>query len=247
MKYTPENFGKKAKIYDSESVLQKESADKLVEFVIECIDKSKVNTILDIGCGTGYLTRLLPTHFEHSLITGIDCASGMIDFCKQSLSHIRNVDFVECDANCAIEGKRYDLMVSNFALHWLEDLETFILKARNNSEFVAFAIPTSDSFKDLRESCTRNDISIDLISLPDKSAILNFLDKNNIKYIQKSIAISQGFDCAFDIFKHFKDIGASLYNEDNAIHYRSLKALKNIKCELDYSVLMILIGRDFLI
>ena len=54
-------------------------SDILIEFMLENNkDSIKIKNILEIGCGTGYLTRALIELFPSAHITAVDIAPGMI-------------------------------------------------------------------------------------------------------------------------------------------------------------------------
>ena len=83
------NFSSSAVRYDEHSALQREMADDLLSLLTT---KPLINpsAILDIGCGTGYLTRKLAELFPAARVEGIDIAKGMIDEAqKQKRDHQR--------------------------------------------------------------------------------------------------------------------------------------------------------------
>ncbi|MDK2857405.1 MAG: hypothetical protein PWQ29_571 [Verrucomicrobiota bacterium] len=77
--------------------------------------------ILDIGCGTGTLTRDIAralTDKEHSLCTGLDAAEEMIEIAKRKAAPISNIRF---DAALAEQlpyrDRSFDAAVSTFFFH----------------------------------------------------------------------------------------------------------------------------------
>ncbi|QQZ09843.1 class I SAM-dependent methyltransferase [Heyndrickxia vini] len=76
--------------------------------------------ILDIGFGTGVLTTKLYEHGQH--IDGIDFSAKMIEIAKEKMPHAH---LIECDFSQGlpdeIKVKRYDSIISTYALHHLTD------------------------------------------------------------------------------------------------------------------------------
>ncbi|MBU1616491.1 MAG: methyltransferase domain-containing protein, partial [Candidatus Margulisbacteria bacterium] len=107
------NFSRGASLYDDQAFLQKELSDQLLAMLVDC----SPTRILDLGCGTGYLTGLLAERYPLALVVGIDIAPGMIDAARER-SH-PNIRYVVADAENYTEG-RYDLIVANAALQWMD-------------------------------------------------------------------------------------------------------------------------------
>jgi trans-aconitate 2-methyltransferase len=74
--------------------------------------------VVDLGCGTGELTRELHQRLEASETVGIDSSTTMLERAKPLAG--AGLRFVHGDiATC--EPEPYDVVFSNAALHWLPD------------------------------------------------------------------------------------------------------------------------------
>ena len=73
--------------------------------------------VVDLGCGTGELTRQLADGLPESDVTGIDSSARMLE--KASPLSSRNLHFEQGD-QAQLTGQ-WDLIFSNAALHWTED------------------------------------------------------------------------------------------------------------------------------
>ena len=91
------------------------------------IDRNKPLSILDVGCGNGFILSLGALFFPKSLLTGIDPFSGgSLHGSSLSMSR-RNMDILGmCERTTIIEADllndklwqgRFDLIVSNLVLH----------------------------------------------------------------------------------------------------------------------------------
>ena len=111
-----------AALYKEKAKLQRESGR---EFIDE-ISPKPGDTILDLGCGTGELTVYLaelvgPT----GKVIGVDPDCARIKLAQESYQHIENLTFVEgCgDKFPDMELGKYDLIFSNYVLHWIINKE----------------------------------------------------------------------------------------------------------------------------
>lgn len=80
--------------------------------------------VLDAGCGTGYLARKLAS--KGALVTGIDVSGKMIEIARKKIEEIgQNIDFHvdSCSRLDTLKNARFDLVVSNYVLMDVPDLE----------------------------------------------------------------------------------------------------------------------------
>jgi len=77
--------------------------------------------VVDLGCGTGKLTRELHTHLHARETVGIDRSPRMLDSASQS-ERPRGLRFqIGSIESFPDDVDPYDLIFSNAALHWVED------------------------------------------------------------------------------------------------------------------------------
>lgn len=74
----------------------------------ECLQDANGNFAMEIGAGSGYISRLLQTRFKTVVSTDIDLNAIM-----QAKDEAYNVSFVCCDSCSAISNVRFDLIVMN--------------------------------------------------------------------------------------------------------------------------------------
>jgi trans-aconitate methyltransferase len=87
-------------------------------------------TILDIGCGTGQLTKAIAD--TGARVIGIDKSREMIDAAQQNFPEI---EFLVADASDFSFAQPFDAVFSNAALHWVR-------KAAEAAECIAKALRT---------------------------------------------------------------------------------------------------------
>jgi trans-aconitate 2-methyltransferase len=78
--------------------------------------------VVDLGCGTGELTRRLAVTLPHSDVTGLDSSSQMLE---KAVSHSSLGLRFEQGDQAQLTGE-WDLIFSNAALHWSENHEELI-------------------------------------------------------------------------------------------------------------------------
>ncbi len=120
------NFGQNAVTYDQYAVVQKEMAKEL-------FDKIKktgcyFQNILEIGCGTGFLTELLAREYPNARIIATDIAPEMILIASNKLATYSNIKYFVADGeNLSIDDKvpfgrlPFDLIVSNVVFQWFTE------------------------------------------------------------------------------------------------------------------------------
>ncbi|HXH72753.1 MAG TPA: malonyl-ACP O-methyltransferase BioC [Mariprofundaceae bacterium] len=119
--------------YDAHAELQREVADRLLAH----LDFTKIEPgrILDIGCGTGYFTRLLRGRFKRAAITALDLSEPMVAHTRSS--HARRLPWHGRHHHCAGDAAQlpfrdgsFDLVTSNLAMQWLPEPEQMLAEMR---------------------------------------------------------------------------------------------------------------------
>ena len=76
-------------------------------------------SILDLGCGDGSLTKELSELVPNGRVIGIDSSIGMIETAKKQTA--ANLTFELMDINKLKYENEFDIIFSNAALHWIKD------------------------------------------------------------------------------------------------------------------------------
>jgi trans-aconitate 2-methyltransferase len=93
--------------------------------VVAELNFTGAETILDLGCGDGVLTKQLADQVPEGRVLGIDASKGMIDTAKELEGH--NLSFAVQDINYMAFTNEYDLIFSNAALHWVKNHDKLLL------------------------------------------------------------------------------------------------------------------------
>jgi trans-aconitate 2-methyltransferase len=81
--------------------------------------------IVDLGCGTGSVTRLLAAQWPRAQISAVDSSSRMLAEARRTPSP---VTWVEADINRWSPDTPFDLVFSNTALQWVDDHADLLLR-----------------------------------------------------------------------------------------------------------------------
>jgi trans-aconitate 2-methyltransferase len=85
--------------------------------------------VLDLGCGTGELTRLLHDRLQAATTLGVDSSPAML--AKAAAFAAPGLRFVERDLRVLPPDEHYDLIVSNAALQWVPDHAQLLARCRD--------------------------------------------------------------------------------------------------------------------
>jgi len=190
-------FSKYAQHYGSYNVVQNMVADRLLSYV-----KSKPQTILDLGCGSGALVKKIDWEYKH--FVGIDFAKGMLELHPKA-------DNIEClfgdfnDDELFKELSRYDFdyILSASALQWADDLGSVFTSLQKFNTPFALAIFTANTFKTLNETAGLEPL------LRSSQEIEALAEEHFNSYEMESVEYKLQFESTQEIFRYIKRSGVS--------------------------------------
>ena len=94
----------------------------LAQSVVSMLPEMYPEQILELGAGTGQLTRLLTDRFPDVPIDAVDVAEKMVAHSRTKFKRYPQINWMVGDAQTFWDGDRYPLIVSSSALHWATDL-----------------------------------------------------------------------------------------------------------------------------
>lgn len=120
------NFGRCAQAYDRMASIQRDSAEALADLLPD-IEKPD---ILEIGCGTGFMTAEIIRKYPEASILATDLSPNMVEYSKDKFKDFQ-ISFSVMDGENPSTDKRFDLIISNMAFQWFENPENGILSLKN--------------------------------------------------------------------------------------------------------------------
>ncbi len=212
-------FAKTLPSYDENAKIQKIMAKRLLDFT----DTNTYPKILEIGCGTGLLTGLISNNVNWEKYTAVD----IVGECKKYIDKINpNIEFFEADIEKYIDDtdKKYDLIISNAALQWVNNFETTVRKLKkmlNQNGTLIFSTFGKENF---REIYNLLGTGLNYYSSRELSELFKDLD---IKLDEEIHVMS--FKTPKDVLQHLKLTGV------NAIESKGWTKSDLIKFEKGYS------------
>lgn len=100
---------------------------KFGEEIVKLLNPQKNETILDIGCGTGDLTKKIAE--LSGKVIGIDNSNEMIQTAQKKYPEI---SFIHADAKDFQIDNKFDAIFSNAVLHWIPQADTMVQNANRH-------------------------------------------------------------------------------------------------------------------
>ena len=113
-------FAGAAAQYEQAAILQRLVAATLADRIVAACVRPPA-TILEIGCGTGLLTRALRRAFPEALIVATDIAPSMLAACRAAMPGDDRLLTVATDGQAPAVRSGFDLVCSSLALQWFQD------------------------------------------------------------------------------------------------------------------------------
>jgi malonyl-CoA O-methyltransferase len=175
-------FSRAATTYDDYADTQKEAAGRLIEL----LPAAAPGSILELGCGTGNLTRLLAERYPRARITALDFSEGMLTQARVKVPEER-LTFLCRDAEHYLKSgaEKFDLVIANATLQWFDDLDqalTRIAGCLTPGGLFAASIFGTATLRELRDGLTLvnpgGEIRLPVDDFPSRQRIEAGLEQN---------------------------------------------------------------------
>ena len=146
------SFDRASASYESAAGLQARVAAELLERLAVFALEPRV--VLDLGAGTGRVTRELKRRYRHALVIALDLAPGMLREARRHQQWWRRFERVCGDAlRLPLADASVDVVFSSLMLQWCEPLDTALAECRRVLKpdgFFAFSTFGPDTLHELR-------------------------------------------------------------------------------------------------
>lgn len=186
--YSPtQRFSSAAHKYNDSSFVQRQVAAGLYDFLPHL---SSHIPLLEVGCGTGHLTRLIAERNPQVCLDAIDISEGMVSVARRVCAAQKNIFFSVTDIFNYTGAQPYGMIVSSSALHWahsLNDCFKHLAAMLINNGYLACAVMIKGTLKELHESRRRiASHKLPLSELPSSERLLSDVVKAGFEILHKT-------------------------------------------------------------
>lgn len=152
----------RAEDYDAHAHIQRGAAKRLAALITEL--PPPAGAILEIGCGTGFLSAELVRAFPSSPLILSDISEAMVRRTRAAIGEAANIGYRVFDGERpdAPPGQGFGLICSSLAFQWFEDPGGAIARLCDllaPGGHLAFATLAAGTFAEWREAHARSDLS----------------------------------------------------------------------------------------
>jgi len=204
------SFAAASVTYDSVAGLQRTVGKEL----LHSIDVAKLTgTLLDLGCGTGFLTGELSAHSNHETTIALDIALSMLQTTQSKQADQSNIRYVCADAeHLPLAGQSIDSVFSNLALQWCSNLEavfTGIKRALKPEGQLVFSTFGPQTLHELKSAWAAVDNYNHVNAFYSETQLKQFLQQAGFKNSQiKSTLYTSCYDSVWTLMQELKSLGA---------------------------------------
>ncbi len=172
------NFARRAATYDAHARVQRSMAEVLLNRLGGAV--SQARSILEIGCGTGYLTGRLRQLNPEALLVAVDLDVALIQAARRKLDHNPRTAWLVADGETLVKGS-FDLIISNSTFQWFTQPQETLKRYRDclsSGGCLAFSAMGPGTFRELAASLKDAARKLDRDRIPQIAAE-RFLGKSD--------------------------------------------------------------------
>ena len=206
------NFNKHYNVYEKYSLAQKQVAKNLLDYMGKSnIFNTQINSIFDIGCGTGTFTREYRKYFLHS-----DLILNDIFDVREFIKDIDYNIFIQENIE-ELDIPKSDLVVSSSVFQWIKDKDSLIRNIAENTDNLCFSSYVSGNLIEIKNHF---DISLDYLNIEEFKEILKKYFSSVKSY---SETIKLDFEAPMSVLKHLKYTGVTGFQRTSISKIKTFK------------------------
>jgi malonyl-CoA O-methyltransferase len=219
------SFSRAAHAYDRFAEVQSYSANVCGQRVQEILPSLPPGPVLEIGCGTGFLTQQLVQYSAERQVVVTDLSAEMLDTCRSNVESLfgtqSRVSFEQVDAQSLDDDRKFALIAASFSFQWFTDLKSTLdrlMKALLPGGVVVFCCPTRESFAEWRDACRKTNREFSGNLLPDAASFKACAAEFNCDFNAYELDYVLRFDKPLDFFKSLRSTGANAKLQEHESH-----------------------------
>ncbi len=224
-----QSFSKAAQIYHEKAEIQQKVAEGLTASVRPWKDIIPPGPILEVGCGTGFLTENMFAEFPNREFTITDVSEDMLAFTRERIGEEERCSFEVLDVDTIKNPEpQYALIISNFTAQWFDDtaigLEK-LTKLLKPGGLLLTTFPGNHSFTEWYECCLELGLPFTANPLPDVEEVVVKLSLSPVQIDYYENNLFQDFDSSMEFFRHLKEVGAATSTTGKSLTPKQLRLL----------------------
>ena len=206
------NFNKHYNVYEKYSLAQKQVAKNLLDYMGKSnIFDTQINSIFEIGCGTGIFTKEYRKYFLHS-----DLILNDIFDVREFIKDIDYNIFIQENIE-ELDIPKSDLVVSSSVFQWIKDKDSLIRNIAENTDNLCFSSYVSGNLIEIKNYF---DISLDYLNIEEFKEILKKYFSSVKSY---SETIKLDFEAPMAVLKHLKYTGVTGFQRTSISKIKTFK------------------------
>ena len=206
------NFNKHYNVYEKYSLAQKQVAKNLLDYMGKSnIFDTQINSIFEIGCGTGTFTKEYRKYFLHSNLI-LNDIFDVREFIKDIDYNIFIQENIE-----ELDIPKSDLVVSSSVFQWIKDKDSLIRNIAENTDNLCFSSYVSGNLIEIKNHF---DISLDYLNIEEFKEILKKYFSSVKSY---SETIKLDFEDPMSVLKHLKYTGVTGFQKTSISKIKTFK------------------------
>ena len=252
-----DSFGGVASFYDEHADLQKEVAHRLIASLQPWRDILPSGPIIELGAGTGFVTKGLADLYPGREIEVTDLSKDMIAFCGNKLVDHDNLNFKVRDAEQVpdYEDPYYAMTVSGFAAHWFDQpAQTMAkwLEITKPGGLLLASFPGNESFPTWRKYCRELGLPFTANELPDVEEMVIKMSVGPAQVDYYEDTITREYESAKHFFDELKSLGMDTLKKGRQLTSKEMSMLvdhwdtqEDGLVSVNYHVVFLAVKRDF--
>jgi malonyl-CoA O-methyltransferase len=223
------SFSRAANSYDRAATLQRRVADELFSLLAH---QRAPQTLVDLGCGTGYSLPALRQRFNDAQLIGVDLAEGMLAYASEH--HSEDCQQWVCgDAeDLPLADASIDLLFSSLSLQWCENVSALFSEidrvlAPGGKAFIATLGP--ETLFELREAWQNVDGYAHVNRFIPRQALDTAIAASGLRVQWRQATEVLYYPTVTALTRELKQLGVSNVNRDRPQGLASRKRLQALQ------------------
>lgn len=194
-------FAKAVSTYETQATVQRTAADRLTDLLGRHLH-TLAPRILEIGCGTGLLTRQITARFAPSEMVLNDICPEM----EVCFTNVPRTTFLPGDAQTLPWPGRFDVIVSSSAVQWFEDLGAFAKRcaaALPKEGLIAISGFGPKTLTEVRQLTGKG------LTYPDFDGFVRAFSEHFTPLEAEPLTCVMRFESGWEVLRHLKETGVT--------------------------------------